>query len=391
MRLDLQECNLSRSTQASDIIQEILGSQLVIPNATRWNSTYHALERLKSFTSGGEGDLDEVCGRLDLPRFKEAEKTYISEYVMVLAPLALDLLQSDETAYYGVLLPTIATLIEKLQKIKRESKLQYCTPLVNALIGGVKQRFGYVFESRKCLMATACHPMFRMEYIVTEQKADTETGLREEVRRLQTPSTSPTADEEEDPPKAMEHSVYLLLLFSGLFTLCSCLSHRGGTEFRNWDYKGQPDNDGGNEHCAAMIPSGMWNDQPCDSKKSFICYDDNLILVRENKSWNEALSFCRQQHGDLVSVPTEQVQHWVNRRAQSASTAHVWLGLRFSCAMQFWFWVSVEDMCYENWAPGNETGECGHTGAVESGAGQQWVSLQETEQLNFICCKCGGI
>ncbi|KAJ8395013.1 hypothetical protein AAFF_G00039640 [Aldrovandia affinis] len=119
----------------------------------------------------------------------------------VLAPLAkaLDLLQWDKMAYYGVLLPTIATLIEKLQKIKRESKLQYCTPLVDALIGGVKQRFGYVFESRKCLMATACHPMFRMEYILTEQKADTETGLREEVRRLQTPSTSPTADEEEDP------------------------------------------------------------------------------------------------------------------------------------------------------------------------------------------------
>ncbi|KAJ8412572.1 hypothetical protein AAFF_G00129080 [Aldrovandia affinis] len=113
-----------------------------------WNATYHALERLKSFTTGGEGDLDDVCGSIDLPHFKEAEKTYISEYVMVLAPLAkaLDLLQSDKMAYYGVLLPTIATLIEKLQKIKRESKLQYCTPLVDALIGGMKQRFGYVVE-----------------------------------------------------------------------------------------------------------------------------------------------------------------------------------------------------------------------------------------------------
>ncbi|KAJ8371860.1 hypothetical protein AAFF_G00299550 [Aldrovandia affinis] len=96
----------------------------------------------------------------------------------VLAPLAkaLDLFQSDKLAYYGVLLPTITTLIEKLQKIK-----------------------GIQTPSRMCLMATACHPMFRMEDILTEQKADTKTGLREEVRRLQTPSTSPTADEEEDP------------------------------------------------------------------------------------------------------------------------------------------------------------------------------------------------
>ncbi|KAJ8372744.1 hypothetical protein AAFF_G00277520 [Aldrovandia affinis] len=163
----------------------------------------------------------------------------------------------------------------------------------------------------------------------------------------------------------------------------------GETEFRNWD-EGQPDNEGGNESCAGMRHSGMWNDVACDYKKSFICYDDNLILVRENKSWDEALSFCRQQHGDLVSVPTEQVQHWVNRRAQRASTAHMWLGLRFSCAMKFWLWLDGEITWYQNWAQGNDTGECGHRGAVESGAGQQWVSLPKTEELNFICSKCVG-
>ncbi|KAJ8372742.1 hypothetical protein AAFF_G00277500 [Aldrovandia affinis] len=133
--------------------------------------------------------------------------------------------------------------------------------------------------------------------------------------------------------------------------------------------------------------------QPCDSKKSLkksICYADNLILVRENKSWDEAVSFCRQHYGDLVSVPTEQVQHWVNRRAQSASTAHVWMGLRFSCAMKFWLWLDGEITWYQNWAPGNDTGECGRRGAVESGVGQQWVSLPKTEELNFICSKCVG-
>ncbi|KAG9338558.1 hypothetical protein JZ751_025616 [Albula glossodonta] len=116
---------------------------------------------------------------------------------------------------------------------------------------------------------------------------------------------------------------------------------------------------------------------------------NNLILVQENKSWGEALSYCRQHYVDLVSVPTEQVQNWVKRRAQSASTAHVWLGLRYSCDLHFWSWVSGEEGRYQNWAPGRETGECGHTGAVESGAGQQWVSLPETEKLNFICSKHG--
>ncbi|KAG9331697.1 hypothetical protein JZ751_018401, partial [Albula glossodonta] len=87
---------------------------------------------------------------------------------------------------------------------------------------------------------------------------------------------------------------------------------------------------------------------------------------------------------------TEQLQHWVKRRAQNASTAHVWLGLRYSCALHFWFWVSGEEGQYQNWALGNETGKCGHRGAVESGTGQQWVSLPKSEKLNFICIKCGG-
>lgn len=72
----------SRSTQASDIIQEILGNQLIIPNATRWNATYNALERIKRITTAG-GDLDDVCDRLEVPRFKQAERTFISEYVTV--------------------------------------------------------------------------------------------------------------------------------------------------------------------------------------------------------------------------------------------------------------------------------------------------------------------
>ncbi|KAG7462169.1 hypothetical protein MATL_G00199620 [Megalops atlanticus] len=116
----------------------------------------------------------------------------------------------------------------------------------------------------------------------------------------------------------------------------------------------------------------------------------DLILVPENKSWNEALSYCRQHHVDLVSVSTEQLQHWVERRAQTASTPYVWLGLRYTCVLHFWFWVSGEGVCYQNWAPGNETGECGHTGAVESGGRHQWVSLPETEELNFICSKATG-
>ncbi|KAK2913279.1 hypothetical protein Q8A67_001678 [Cirrhinus molitorella] len=73
-----------------------------------------------------------------------------------------------------------------------------------------------------------------------------------------------------------------------------------------------------------------------------------------------------------------------------ASTEAVWLGLRHSCTVGIWFWVSGETVCYQNWAPGNSTSEehCEPTvrsGAVQSGGNQRWISRPETDKLNFIC------
>lgn len=118
---------------------------------------------------------------------------------------------------------------------------------------------------------------------------------------------------------------------------------------------------------------------------------DNLILVQENMTWMEALSYCREHHVDLVSVTTEVIQDWVTKRAVNASSAHVWLGLRFTCTFNFWFWVRSDTGCYHNWAPGHGSyglQDCGNAGAIEATGGQQWVSLPETDKLNFICHMC---
>ncbi|XP_061116548.1 macrophage mannose receptor 1-like isoform X1 [Conger conger] len=121
--------------------------------------------------------------------------------------------------------------------------------------------------------------------------------------------------------------------------------------------------------------------------------EDYLILIQENMTWNEALHYCRMRHINLVSVTSVATQKWVAKKAENASTAHVWLGLRFTCVFKFWFWITSETGCYQNWAHGHEPvgmEECGHTGAIESGGEHQWVSLPETEKLNFICYTCDG-
>ncbi|KAL1276591.1 hypothetical protein QQF64_036214 [Cirrhinus molitorella] len=119
---------------------------------------------------------------------------------------------------------------------------------------------------------------------------------------------------------------------------------------------------------------------------------DKLILIKENLTWSEALRYCRQNHVDLVSVHSEEIQRRVMNVVKGASTAAVWLGLRHSCTVGIWFWVSGETVCYHNWAPGNGTSEedcesAVRSGAVQSGGDQRWISRPETDKLNFICSR----
>ncbi|XP_045062333.1 snaclec convulxin subunit beta-like [Coregonus clupeaformis] len=115
--------------------------------------------------------------------------------------------------------------------------------------------------------------------------------------------------------------------------------------------------------------------------------DNKLTLVQENKTWDEALEYCRQNHVDLVSVHSQKIQDCVQQRASRASTVHVWLGLRYPCTLDFWFWVSGVGSGYQEWAPGHgfRSEECGKTGAVQRDNDCQLVARPETDKLNFIC------
>uniref|UniRef100_A0A671MHI3 Macrophage mannose receptor 1-like n=1 Tax=Sinocyclocheilus anshuiensis TaxID=1608454 RepID=A0A671MHI3_9TELE len=157
--------------------------------------------------------------------------------------------------------------------------------------------------------------------------------------------------------------------------------------YLNWA-TGQPE---GRDYCAMML-NGQWHDLPCSAYRHFICNNNKLIVIRENLTWSEALRYCRQNHVDLVSVHSEEIQHRVMNVVKRASTAAVWLGLHYSHILAVWFWVSGETVCYQNWAPGNGTSEedCEHTvrsGAVQSGGDQRWISRPETDKLNFICSR----
>ncbi|XP_058628855.1 macrophage mannose receptor 1-like [Onychostoma macrolepis] len=170
-------------------------------------------------------------------------------------------------------------------------------------------------------------------------------------------------------------------------------SDQNNSSFRDWNI-GQPNNYGGNQNCTGIYPDaqGRWHDLPCTSQLTFVCHEDKLIVIRENLTWYEALRYCRQNHVDLVSVHSEEIQRRVMNVVKRASTAAVWLGLHNYCSMNMWLWVSGDIMCYQNWVPGNGTTpeNCSlekRKGAVQSGGDQRWISLPESHKLNFICSR----
>ncbi|KAL6491148.1 hypothetical protein MHYP_G00014930 [Metynnis hypsauchen] len=171
-------------------------------------------------------------------------------------------------------------------------------------------------------------------------------------------------------------------------------SDGSNSSYRYWN-PGEP-NGGVGDYCvelsyySAYGSTYRWYDSDCSWLRSLVCYKERpLILINQTKTWREALRYCRDNHVDLVSVYTEDIQHWVETAVLYASTANVWMGLRHTCARSFWFWLSGSTICYQNWAPGDGTRveDCSggeRAGAVQSGS-KQWVSLPEDQRLNFIC------
>ncbi|KAG8005974.1 hypothetical protein GBF38_005062 [Nibea albiflora] len=157
-----------------------------------------------------------------------------------------------------------------------------------------------------------------------------------------------------------------------------------GLEYNDNETKwadGEPNDSDG---CAIMNYNELWIDVHCNHILRFICYDDKVILIKERKTWEEAVDYCSDRHHGLVSITNPVQQSWVQKRAKNADTPYVWLGLRYSCVLDLWFWVSDQLVCYDNWDPEQKTERCDGAAAMEKG-GDKWVTQAETEKLNFIC------
>ena len=75
---------------------------------------------------------------------------------------SLDILQYEEKAYYGILLPTLAFCTKKLTDILEANDLAVCKPVLSAILKGLKDRFQPCIKNMDCLqkhfiLISGCH------------------------------------------------------------------------------------------------------------------------------------------------------------------------------------------------------------------------------------------
>ncbi|XP_029945742.1 macrophage mannose receptor 1-like [Salarias fasciatus] len=160
----------------------------------------------------------------------------------------------------------------------------------------------------------------------------------------------------------------------------------GFSDYRSWD-QGEPDNSSG---CVSISSfEKKMATKNCNDSYPFICSNDNIVVVKENKTWEEALEHCRaltspsNSHDvyDLVSVQPGDDQDYVMTRVIEADTEEVWVSLRFLAG--YWRWVTGADMLYPD-LPACPL-DWKHCGAL-SKANRTSVETRDcVERKNFLC------
>uniref|UniRef100_A0A3Q2D8J3 C-type lectin domain-containing protein n=1 Tax=Cyprinodon variegatus TaxID=28743 RepID=A0A3Q2D8J3_CYPVA len=128
-----------------------------------------------------------------------------------------------------------------------------------------------------------------------------------------------------------------------------------------------------------------WSD---GSSFSFRHWNDQFNNDQYNTGQCDALYYCRDHYHDLVTITSLDEQRWIQEKAKNASTDYVWMGLRYNCLKNMWFWVCKEiRFNHKSQVSEEQMRNCDMSGAIETRGKHRWIQGNDTEELNFICSK----
>ncbi|XP_076103368.1 C-type mannose receptor 2-like [Mytilus galloprovincialis] len=151
----------------------------------------------------------------------------------------------------------------------------------------------------------------------------------------------------------------------------------------------EPDNLGGQEHCAMMYNSGVFSDKSCDTLANYVCTTSQigdselldkvgcppnwirgghkcyLFQTADLRSWTDASTACTSGGGRLLQIQSQDEKNWIELQTRYYKTYPFWSGLTFHVNDNKWFWSTgiQADMNLIKWnsEPNNYAGneDCG--------------------------------
>ncbi|CAK6967424.1 secretory phospholipase A2 receptor-like [Scomber scombrus] len=124
----------------------------------------------------------------------------------------------------------------------------------------------------------------------------------------------------------------------------------------------------------------------CSHLKYMLCTEENLILVQEMKTWEEAYEHCEELSAEgsmrKYTLPNSFASPASNRKKirESTTTNEVWIGLRFLADK--WFWLNGKPVSISHLP--NCPPPMQHCGALDTNDNKVKI-MDCSEKRNFLC------
>ncbi|XP_067035260.1 C-type lectin BpLec-like [Acropora muricata] len=105
------------------------------------------------------------------------------------------------------------------------------------------------------------------------------------------------------------------------------------------------------------------------------------------KSWNDSLTFCRENQADLASLNSAEENQFVLQNVDA--TKGIWIGLVKDKKLGLFRWTSEENVVFKNWQERLDTNGDENCGEMVDYTGYQgkWNDKKCSAKLAFICEK----